>query len=197
LRRQANGTVVVVGASAGGVESLQRLIRGLPADFAAPVLVVMHVLSHGTSVLPVILDRLGTLPATHAADGEEIERGKIYVAPPDHHLLVRDGRVSLTHEPREKGHRPAIDRLFRSAAEAYGEAVVGVVLSGALDDGTAGMRAIREHGGHGIAQDPEEALYGAMPASAIEHGGAEVVLPVDRIAERLVELAGESLVTGA
>ena len=183
--------VAVIGASAGGVETLRRLIAQLPADYPGAVFVVLHISSHGTSMLPGILGRVSRLPVTHAVDGEQIERRHVYVAPPDYHLLLEDGRVRLDRGPRENGHRPAVDPLFRTASAAYDGRVVGVVLSGTLDDGTDGMRAVVRQGGVGIAQDPEEALYRTMPESAIEYGGAGEVMRVDDIAARLTELATE------
>jgi len=159
---------VVVGASAGGVEALRQLVSALPRDYPAAVLVVLHVAPIATSVLPQILQRAGELPAKHARDGERMEGGHIYVAPPDCHLIVSDGTLTLDHGPRINGHRPAIDPLFRSAAEAWGEEAAGVVLSGVLDDGTAGLMAIKKAGGVTLAQDPEEALYAMMPRNAID-----------------------------
>ena len=180
--------VVAIGASAGGVEALRQLAASLPPELPAAVLVVLHVLPTGTSVLPHILGRAGPLPAGSARHGERLERGRIYVAPPDHHLLLWDGRVQLTHGPRENGHRPSLDPLFRSAARAYGERVIGIVLSGTLDDGTAGLRMIHEVGGATIAQDPEEALYPGMPRSAIDNGAADHVVRMPEMADLICML---------
>jgi two-component system, chemotaxis family, protein-glutamate methylesterase/glutaminase len=160
--------IVVVGASAGGVEALVGLAASLPAGLPAAVFVVLHVPTSGTSALPGILSRHGPLPAVHVKDGEPIEHGRIYVAPPDHHLLLRPGHVHLARGPRENGHRPAVDPLFRSAARDYATRVVGVVLSGTLDDGAAGLRAIKSRGGVAVVQDPGDALYPGMPTNAIE-----------------------------
>jgi two-component system, chemotaxis family, protein-glutamate methylesterase/glutaminase len=181
--------IAVVGASAGGVETLRRLVANLAADYAGALFVVLHISSEGTSLLPGILARVARLPVSHAVDNEPIEPGHIYVAPPDYHLLVERGHVRLDRGPRENGHRPAVDPLFRSASDAYDGRVVGVILSGTLDDGTDGMRTIVQRGGIGIAQDPTEALYRTMPESAIRYGGASEVISVDDMAARLVELA--------
>jgi two-component system chemotaxis response regulator CheB len=170
--------IVVIGASAGGVDALGRLIEGLPAELPAAVFVVLHVLPTGTSLLPTILDRAGPLAAAAAVDGERIERGRVYVAPPDHHLLVHRERVGLSRGPRENGHRPAADPLFRSAARAFGARVIAIVLSGALDDGTAGLRFVKDRGGLTIAQEPSDALYPSMPQSAVDHEVADLVVPV-------------------
>jgi two-component system, chemotaxis family, protein-glutamate methylesterase/glutaminase len=167
--------IIVIGCSAGGVEALGKLASELPADLPAAVFVVHHFPSHAYSVLPAILIRAGPLPAAHAADGEAIEPGRIYVAPPNYHLLVRRGHVRVMHGPRENGHRPAVDPLFRSAALAYESRVIGVILSGTLDDGTEGLLAIKRRGGRAVVQDPEEALYSGMPLSAIEN------VPVDHV----------------
>jgi two-component system chemotaxis response regulator CheB len=183
---------VVIGASAGGIEALRHLVAVLPTDFAAAVLVVLHLPPKGTSVLPQILARAGALPATHAVDGDAIEGGHIYVAPPDCHLLVEDGTMRLDHGPRTNGHRPAIDPLFRSAAQAYGTAAAGVVLSGVLDDGTAGLMSIKQAGGITMAQDPGEALYDMMPRTAIEIVAPDHVATAEQLGELLAALADGS-----
>jgi two-component system chemotaxis response regulator CheB len=185
--------LTVMGASAGGVQALAEVVAGLPLEFPGAVLVALHVLPTGTSVLPQILERAGRLPAATAKHGEHLEQGRIYVAPPDYHLLVWEGRIQLSRGPRENGHRPAIDPMFRSAARTYGQRVIGVVLSGTLDDGTAGMRAIKESGGTTIAQDPRDALYSGMPQSAIDHGTADHVIPAGAIADRMCDLVGAPL----
>jgi two-component system, chemotaxis family, protein-glutamate methylesterase/glutaminase len=183
--------IVAVGASAGGVEALRELVANLPPELPAAVLVVMHVLPTGTSMLPAILGRAGRLPCSGARNAEKLERGHIYVAPPDHHLLVLDGRVQLSHGPRENGHRPALDTLFRSVARTYGTRSIGVVLSGTLDDGAAGLRMIRARGGATIAQDPEEALYSGMPQSAIDNGAVAHVSKISEMADLICTLIEE------
>jgi two-component system, chemotaxis family, protein-glutamate methylesterase/glutaminase len=160
--------IVVMGASAGGIEPLTRIAGQLPSDLPASVFVVLHVSAGSTSVLPAILKRAGRLPALHPSDGEPIERARIYVAPPDRHLVVQPGKMLLGRGPRENRVRPAIDVLFRSAAQAYGSRVVGVVLSGYLDDGAAGLLAIKQHGGIAVVQDPDEAACPAMPQAALD-----------------------------
>src|SRR5262249_45013270 len=144
------GRIVVVGASAGGVEALIRLVKDLPGDLPAPLLVVLHVAPTGTSVLPAILSRAGDLGATHAEDGAPMRQSCIYVAPPGRHLVVEDGVMRLDAGPKENGHRPAVDPLFRSAAHQIGSQAVGLILSGVLDDGSAGLRSLRAHGGIAI-----------------------------------------------
>ena len=183
--------IVVVGASAGGVEALVGLAASLPADLPAAVFVVLHLPATGTSALPDILSRHGPLPASHVKDGEPIENGRIYVAPPDHHLLLRSGHVHLTRGPRENGHRPAVDTLFRSAAREYATRVIGVILSGALDDGTAGLLAIKSRGGIAVVQETKDALYPAMPGSALEHVQVDHVLAVASMGDLLARLTTE------
>jgi two-component system chemotaxis response regulator CheB len=183
--------IVVVGASAGGVEALVGLAASLPVGLRAAVFVVLHLPATGTSALPDILSRHGPLAAAHVKDGEPIENGRIYVAPPDHHLLLRSGHVHLTRGPRENGHRPAVDTLFRSAAREYATRVVGVVLSGALDDGTAGLLAIKSRGGVAVVQEVNDALYPGMPVSALGHVQVDHVLAVASMGELLARLTAE------
>lgn len=153
----AKHDVVVIGASAGGVEAIRRIVSDLPRDIRASIFVVLHI-SRGRSMLPEILTRAGRLPASHPTDGEPLQYGRVYVGPPDHHLVIIDGVVRIVHTASENGVRPAVDPLFRSAARTYGPRVIGVILTGALDDGTAGIAAVKEAGGVTIAQDPDEAL---------------------------------------
>ena len=185
--RPRGQAVVIAGASAGGVEALVHLVSSLPADFPHAMLIVLHVSPSGTSVLPAILARACPLPVCAPADGEELSPGHVYVAPPDSHLVVEDSHLRLSQAPRENGHRPAIDPTMRTAANAYGGATIGIVLSGSRDDGTAGLIAIKARGGIAIVQDPEEALYPAMPLSAIAHVEPDAVLPVAAMARWILE----------
>jgi len=184
--------IIVIGASAGGVEALRNIAAGLPSDLKAAVFVVLHLPPGGTSVLPSILDRAGDLPAAHAVDGEAVVPGRIYVAPPDNHMLLEDGTVRLAAGPRENSHRPAIDPLFRSAASSYGPSAIGVVLSGVLDDGTAGLAAVKAAGGVTVVQNPEDALYPGMPRSAIAYVTPEHVVPGAAIAGLLARLVEQT-----
>jgi two-component system, chemotaxis family, protein-glutamate methylesterase/glutaminase len=186
--------IIVIGASAGGVEVLRRLVGGLPAGLPAALFVVCHVPPGRHSILPEILSRAGPLLATHARDGEPIYPGQIYVAPPDHHLLLDEGQMRLSHGPRENRHRPAVDPLFRSAARAYGARVIGVVLSGALDDGAAGLLAIRSAGGVGVVQDPEDAAVASMPRSAWQLAGADHIVAAAELPVLLSELVNQNKV---
>lgn len=190
----ANGhDILVMGASSGGVEALMGLVAGLPGDLPAAVFVVVHLAEESPSVLPKILDRSGPLEAVRAEDGERVQKGRIYVASPAYHLLLEDGRVRVARGPKENRHRPAVDVLFRSAAVAYGPRVVGVVLTGAGGDGTAGLLAIKRRGGVAVVQDPEEALFAGMPQSALEHADVDHCLPLTKIAPLLARLAREEV----
>ncbi|OBG67214.1 MULTISPECIES: chemotaxis protein CheB [unclassified Mycobacterium] len=162
--------VVAIGASAGGVEALSKLAAGLSADVPYAYLVTLHIPAGAPSVLARIVDRSGPLPAVTAEDGAKLEPARIYVAPPDRHLLAADHRVVLSQGPTENGHRPAINALFRSVALAFGPRAIGVVLSGVLDDGVLGLGAIRSRGGTTIGQSPDDALFPAMPANARDAG---------------------------
>ena len=188
--------IVVVGASAGGVEALRAIVSRLPEDLPAAVFVVLHVPAIATSVLPAILERAGDLPSAHAEDGAEIERGRIYVAPPDHHLLIQPGFMRVNRGPKENGYRPAIDPMFRTAAATYGSRVVGVILSGVLDDGTAGLAAVKTHGGRALVQDPGDALYPMMPTSAIDAAEPDLVAPADELADLITSLTHERVPAG-
>lgn len=185
----AERNIIVIGCSVGGVEALQRLVAPLPKDFPAAVFVVLHLAPQSTSVLPHILTRAGNLPAVHPRDGEPIRMGRIYVAPPDNHLLIENGKVRVMRGPKENRHRPAIDPLFRSAARWYGPRVIGVVLTGSLDDGTAGLLSIKKRRGIAVVQDPQDAFCSDMPRSAIETVDVDYVEPIDRMPELLQKLA--------
>ena len=185
--------IIVVGASAGGIEALIHLVRELPADLPATLLVVVHIQPDAPSALPAILQRSGALPASHPRDDEMIRQRHIYCAPPDRHLIVRRGQVQVTRGPRENRFRPSVDVLFRSAALAYGRRAIGVVLSGSLDDGAAGLAEIKQAGGVALVQDPADALFSSMPEHALMATDVDACLPVATIAERLVELVYEPL----
>jgi two-component system chemotaxis response regulator CheB len=185
--------VVVVGSSAGGIEALRELASGLPVDFPAPVCIVLHTSPEAPGVVDSILSRSGPVPATNARDRQRLEPGRIYVAPPDSHLLIEPGRVRVTKGPRENRFRPAIDPLFRSAAQVFGPAAIGVILTGNLGDGTAGLWAIKQLGGTTVVQDPADALFPSMPQSAMNHVRIDYVLPLSEIPALLVRLTAEEM----
>jgi two-component system, chemotaxis family, protein-glutamate methylesterase/glutaminase len=187
----ARKDIVVVGASAGGMEALQNLVSRLPREFPASLFVVWHLAPGAKSILPQILSKAGPLKAVHPADGDPIEPGRIYVAPNDHHMLLEKGYVRIARGPKENRFRPAIDPLFRSAAYVYGPRAVGVVLTGALDDGTAGLWTIKLRGGTAIVQEPAEALIRSMPLNALDNVAVDHKLPAAQIGELLGRLVRE------
>ena len=180
--------IVVIGGSAGGLEAVLALVRGLPADLPAAIFVVIHVPATAPSALPSILHRQGRMPADVAQDGAQVTPGRIYVARPGCHLVLRKGRMWLTRGPKENHHRPAADPLFRSAAAEYGERVIGVVLSGTQNDGTGGLLRIKQAGGIAVVQDPEHAAYPGMPQSALTHVKIDYATAADQMGPLLVEL---------
>jgi len=184
--------IIVVGASAGGLEALRVLVGGLPPDFSASIFVVLHTSPEAPGMLADILDRFGTLPAKTAKDGERIRPGTIYVAPPDRHLLVEPNLVRVTRGPKENRFRPAVDPLFRSAAQTYGPRVVGVILTGYLDDGTAGLWTVKQLGGTAVVQDPADALVPSMPLNAVTHVKVDYCVPMEEIPQLLVRLTNEA-----
>jgi len=182
---------IVIGASAGGLEPLREVIAQLPADLPAPVFVVMHLPANHKSYLPEILSKTGPLPALHPEDNTRIQAGFIYVALPDHHLLIDDGFVAVKRGPKENGFRPSIDALFRSAAYTHGPGAIGVVLSGALHDGTSGLWSIKRLGGIAIVQEPNQARYPSMPRSALEYVDADYKVRSNEIGPLLTQLTQE------
>jgi len=189
--------IVVLGTSSGGIEALRMIVAALPEDFPVALCVVMHTAPESPGVLPDILDRASRLVALHPRDRERLKPGRIYVAPPDYHLILEPGRLRVTKGPRENRFRPAIDPLFRSAAQVFGPGAIGVVLTGSLDDGTSGLDVIKRLGGIAVVQDPGDALYPSMPRSAIEHVTVDHVVPLAAIAPLLTELTSPSREPGA
>ncbi len=185
--------IIVVGASAGGVEALKQFVAGLPGDLPASVFIVLHTAPSTPSLLPHILTRAGSLPAEHATHGTRFQRGRVYIAPPDRHMMLEDGAIRLVRGPAENRHRPAIDPLFRSAARAHGPRVIGVLLSGMLDDGTGGMHAIKSRGGVAIVQDPETATFSEMPRNAIEYVEVDQVVPIEEMGAVIARRVRESV----
>lgn len=192
-----NRDIVVIGASAGGVEALTTLIGGLPADLPAAVFVVLHIHPDSPSVLPTLLNRRAALRASHAVHGDPITPGRVYVAPSDNHLMLRPGHMEVVRGPKETGHRPSVDALFRTAARAYGPRVIGVVLTGYQDCGTAGLLSIKARGGVAVAQDPQDAAVADMPASAIKHVPMDHIVPLRGIPALLTKLVHEPAGAGS
>jgi len=185
--------IIVIGASAGGFEAFKKIIKELPPDFTAPIFIVWHMSPEIRGILPQVLNRLNKIYAAHGYDQESIKSNRIYVAPPDHHLLIEDGKVRITHGPKENRFRPAIDPLFRSAAYAYGNRVIGIILSGALDDGTAGLWSVKHYGGISIVQDPLDAEVPSMPESAMREVQVDYCVGISELPQLLVRLSKESL----
>ena len=183
-------TAIVIGASAGGVDAIRFLVAGLPADFPAAVFIVLHIGAH-RSQLPLLLNQAGPLRAVHPRDGDPILPGQIHIAPPDRHLVIEPGHVRLTKGPRENWARPAIDPLFRSAAGIYGSDAIGVVLTGGLNDGTAGLFEIKRNGGTAVVQDPADAAHPDMPRSALRHVRVDHCLPLAQLPDLLTRLVAE------
>src|SRR5438128_4983989 len=187
----AKKDIVVVGASAGGMAALEQLVAGLPRGLPASLFVVWHLAPGVKSVLPTLLARAGPLPACNPKDGDPIEPGRIYVGPNDHHMLLENGYIRVARGPKENRFRPAVDPLFRSAAYLYSTRVIGVVLSGALDDGTAGLWAIKLRGGTAVVQDPADAVHRSMPLNALDNVDVDHKLPAREIGPLLGRLVRE------
>ena len=185
--------MIVIGASAGGFEAIKTIIKNLPPDFKPPVFIVWHISPRVKGILPHVLNQLNSIPASNAYNNEPIKASHIYVAPPDYHLLVEKDKVLVTHGPKENRFRPAVDPLFRSAAYAYRERVIGVILSGALDDGTAGLWTVKNFGGTAIVQDPVDAEFSSMPENAMRQVNVDYCVGVSEIANLLVRLSKEEV----
>ena len=189
--RKSYRDIVVIGASAGGVTALLDLVKTLPADFPAPVFVVQHLAPDSPSILPQLLSSVSALRVKHPKNEETVQPGVIYVAPPDHHLLLEDNQVLVARGPKENRFRPSVDALFRSAAYTYGPRVIGVVLTGYLDDGTSGLWSVQRMGGLTVVQDPLDAEQPSMPTNALEFVAADHVLPLAQLGPLLVRLTTE------
>jgi two-component system, chemotaxis family, protein-glutamate methylesterase/glutaminase len=183
--------IIVIGASAGGIEALRRIVAQFPEDFPAAIFITQHLFHRSETILSDILGRAGRLPVRHPAGSEPIVSGHIYLAPPDYHLVLSPGVVSLGHGPKENLQRPCINLMFRSAAAAYGPDVIGVLITGMLDDGASGLWEIKERGGVTIVQDPEEAAYRSMPESAIRGFQVDHIVRLDALGSLLGALVSE------
>ena len=180
--------IVVVGTSSGGIEALQTLVAGLPRDFAAAMFIVMHTSPAAPGVLQAILDRASPLRVSYPADNDRFQAGRIYIAPADKHMLLEPGIIRLTRGPKENLFRPAIDPLFRSASQVYGPRVIGVILTGGLDDGTAGLWAIKKLGGIAVVQDPKDAVVPSMPINALHHVSVDHTVGIAEMPRLLAKL---------
>lgn len=188
-----NRDIVVIGASAGGISAVGELLATLRPPLDGSLFVVIHTSPDGAGLLPAVLARGNAWPIGYGEDGERFETSHVYVAPPDHHMLIKPGRLQIVRGPRENRFRPAVDPLFRTAAESYGSRVIGIVLTGSLDDGTHGLELVKRHGGIAIVQDPAEAMAPSMPLSAIQNVEVDHILRVAEIARRLPAIVAESV----
>jgi two-component system chemotaxis response regulator CheB len=191
MRTDRQADIIVIGASAGGVEAMMTFVAELKPDFQGALFVTIHQPPRSVSRLPEVLSRSGPLPAIHPMDGSPIQNGHIYVAPPDRHLLVHRERIELSAGPKENRQRPCINVLFRSAALAYGPRVIGILLTGTLDDGSAGLWEIKNRGGKTIVQDPKDALFPDMPRNALEQVPIDYVMPLRGLAPLLTDMVGQ------
>jgi two-component system, chemotaxis family, protein-glutamate methylesterase/glutaminase len=187
-----NRDIIVIGASMGGIEAIRRLLSRLPANLPATIFCVVHTGTSDAKFLARAIGGRSALPVTVAQEGERYVRGRAYVAPGDHHLLVGEDHIHVRRGPSENGSRPAIDPLFRSAAATCTTRVLGIVLTGLLNDGTAGLRAIKKCGGITVVQDPADAEFDPMPKSAIRHVEVDYVCPLEEIPVLMAELTAEA-----
>ncbi len=183
--------IIVIGASAGGIEAIGKLLAAIPADFSASLFIVQHIGAQGSGDLARIFQRRSSIPISQPGDGEEFRSGHAYIAPPDHHLLVKSDSVRVCHGPRENRCRPAIDPLFRSAAVAHGPRVIGVVLTGYLDDGASGLAAVKKCGGRTVVQDPDDAMVPEMPLSALRRMKIDHISSLGEMADLLTRLIAD------
>lgn len=184
--------IIVIGGSAGALGILQKIVKNFPEKFPASIFVVLHISPDSPSHLDEVINNAGPLFATFAENDQTIDPSRIYIAPPDRHLLISDGTVRLTRDPRENRSRPAIDPLFRSAARSYGRRVIAVLLSGLYDDGIQGLQVINHHGGKVIVLKPDDTIFSQMPENAIKYDHPNYILSVSEIPHKLRELVGNS-----
>lgn len=189
--------IIVMGASTGGFDAFKKIIAGLPPDFSTPIFIVWHMSPDIRGILPEVLNRTNRIVAAHAYNNEEIKPNRIYVAPPDHHMLIEADKILVTHGPKENRFRPSVDPLFRSAAYAYGKRVIGVILSGALDDGTAGLWTVKHYGGTAIVQNPMEAEVSSMPENAMREVKIDYCVSLSKMPTLLVRLSKDPLSANA
>jgi two-component system, chemotaxis family, protein-glutamate methylesterase/glutaminase len=192
--RQALKDIVLIGGSAGSIEALRTIVKDLPENLPCSIFIAIHLSSDYPTMLDVVISRWGGLPVIQPADGDPIRPGNIYIVRPDHHMTLEDGHIRMLRGPRENRHRPAIDPLFRTAAREYGSRVIGIILSGLLDDGSAGLYAVRERGGIAVVQSPLDAIHDQMPSRAIQYAKPQYVLRTGEIAPNLMRLVNSEKV---